>query len=177
MVGISKKLIRGVLIVVVAVDLVLAGINWQMANSPHAPQAELNLLKKQYALQAADITRAEAIRKALPEIERQCDAFFQHDLRPVGSGYSSIVSDLGGMSRVAGLRTENLSFRQHPADKRGVIEVDISGLVSGDYSSVVRFINGLEHSNTFYVLDGLSLAAGSAGELRLNLQMRTYFRT
>jgi hypothetical protein len=41
----------------------------------------------------------------------------------------------------------------------------------------VRFINGLERSKNFYVLDGLSLAAGSGGNLRLNLRLRTYFRT
>jgi len=95
----------------------------------------------------------------------------------VGSGYSSIVSDLGTMARESGLRAENVNFRQHPADKRGVIEVEISEIVNGDYPSVVRFINSLEHSDTFYVLDGLSLAAGSAGELRLNMQLRTYFRS
>jgi hypothetical protein len=51
-------------------------------------------------------------------------------------------------------------------------------VVSGDYSSVVRFVNNLEHSDTFYVLDGLALAAnGSGGQLRLNLQLRTYFRS
>jgi hypothetical protein len=47
---------------------------------------------------------------------------------------------------------------------------------------VVRFINGLEHSGNFYVLDGLALAgsgSGSVGDMRLklNLQLRTYFRS
>jgi hypothetical protein len=56
--------------------------------------------------------------------------------------------------------------------------VDILAVVDGDYPSVVRFINDLEHSDTFYVLDGLSLASsGSGGQLKLNLQLRTYFRT
>ena len=58
-----------------------------------------------------------------------------------------------------------------------MVEVEIASVVNGDYSSVVRFINGLEHSDNFYVLEGLALAAGSAGELRLNLHLRTYFRS
>ena len=58
-----------------------------------------------------------------------------------------------------------------------MVEIEISTVVDGDYASLVRFINGLEHSNNFYVLDNLALAAGSAGVLKLNLQLRTYFRS
>jgi len=172
----TKTIIRVVLGVVVAIDIALAGISWQMADARRAPQAELNTLKRQHALVAADIARAETIRKQMPQVEQQCDSFFKQNFRPIGSGYSSIVSDLGSLSSNAGIQTENLNFHQHEADKRGVTEVDISGVIDGDYSSVVRFINDLQHSDTFYVLDGLSLASGSGGQLKLNLQLRTYFR-
>jgi Tfp pilus assembly protein PilO len=174
----TKLIIRVILGIVVAADIVLAGVNWQMAAANRTPQAELNALKRQHALMAADVTRAETIRTTLPEIERQCDGFFKQNFRPIASGYSSVISDFGTLSRGAGLQAENLNFHQHDADKRGVTEVDISAVVTGDYSSVVRFVNNLEHSDTFYVLDGLSLAnSGSGGLLRLNLQLRTYFRS
>jgi Tfp pilus assembly protein PilO len=174
----TKIIIRVILGIVVAADIVLAGVNWQMAAANRTPQAELNALKRQHALMAADVTRAETIRTTLPEIERQCDGFFKQNFRPIASGYSSVISDFGTLSRGAGLQAENLNFHQHDADKRGVTEVDISAVVTGDYSSVVRFVNNLEHSDTFYVLDGLSLAnSGSGGLLRLNLQLRTYFRS
>jgi Tfp pilus assembly protein PilO len=174
----TKAIIRVILGIVVAADIVLAGVNWQMAEANRTPQAELNALKRQHALMAADVTRAETIRTTLPEIEQQRDTFFKQNFRPIASGYSSVISDFGTLSRGAGLQAENLNFHQHEADKRGVTEVDISAVVNGDYSSVVRFVNDLEHSDTFYVLDGLSLASsGSGGQLRLNLQLRTYFRS
>jgi len=174
----TKAIIRVILGIVVAADIVLAGVNWQMAEANRTPQAELNALKRQHALMAEDVTRAETIRSTLPEIEQQRDTFFKQNFRPIASGYSSVISDFGTLSRGAGLQAENLNFHQHEADKRGVTEVDISAVVNGDYSSVVRFVNDLEHSDTFYVLDGLSLASsGSGGQLRLNLQLRTYFRS
>ena len=174
----TKTIIRVILGVIVAVDIALAAFSWQMAAANRTPQSELNALKRQHALMAADITRAETIRTTLPAVEQQCDTFFRQNFRPFTSGYSSVVSDFGSLSRGAGLQAENLNFRQHEADKRGVRQVDISAVVDGDYSSVVRFINNLEHTDTFYVLDGLSLAAPSTagGQLRLNLQLRTYFR-
>jgi Tfp pilus assembly protein PilO len=178
----TKTIIRVILGIVVAVDLGLAGINWQLADANRAPESELKALKRQHGLMAADIARAETIRGTLPQVELQCDNFFKQNFRPAASGYSSVVSDFGSLSRSAGLQTENLNFHQHDADKRGVTEVEISAVVDGDYSSVVRFINNLQHSDTFYVLDGLSLSpasvgSGPGGQLKLNLQLRTYFRT
>ena len=165
------------IIAVVAIDLLLAGVNWRMAASGRAPKNQLAMLRREHALMAADLARAQRIQQALPAVEQQCDTFFKQNLRPAGSGYSSLVSDLGTLAQHAGLRADDITFRQHTADKRGVVEVEIGAAINGDYPSVVRFIDGLEHSDTFYVLDGLTLAAGSAGQLRLNLQLRTFFRS
>jgi hypothetical protein len=174
----TKTIIRVILGIIVAVDITLASFSWQMADANRTPQSELNALKRQHALMTADITRAETIRTTLPAVEQQCDTFFRQNFRPLASGYSSVVSDFGSLTRGAGLQAGNLSFHQHEPDKRGVTQVDILAVVDGDYSSVVRFINNLQHSDTFYVLDGLSLASGgSGGQLKLNLQLRTYFRT
>jgi Tfp pilus assembly protein PilO len=173
----KKRIIRWVLAAVLVLDLALIVINWKVAVAPRASASEIVLLKRQHALLAADVARGDQIRKELPAVEKQCDAFVQQNLRPVGSGYSSIISDWGMLAKDAGIQAENISFRQHTADKSGVVEVEISTSVNGDYAGVVRFINALQHSGTFYLLDGLSLAAGSAGELKLNLALRTYFRT
>src|SRR5579872_6535440 len=116
----TKTIIRVILGIAVAVDIVLAGINWQMADANRTPQSELNILKRQHNLMTADIVRAETIQRALPEVEEQCDNFFKQNFRPSASGYSSVVSDFGSLSRGAGLQTDNLTFHQHDADKRGV---------------------------------------------------------
>jgi hypothetical protein len=75
------------------------------------------------------------------------------------------------------LRADTISFHQHTADARGLMEIDISTAVEGDYESLVNFLDKLEHSDHFYVLDGLALASSTAGKIRLNIQLRTYFRT
>src|SRR5260370_30108144 len=116
----TKLIIRVILGIVVAADIVLAGVNWQMAAANRTPQAELNALKRQHALMAADVTRAETIRTTLPEIERQCDGFFKQNFRPIASGYSSVISAFWTLSRGDGLEVEKLNFTPHDADKLGV---------------------------------------------------------
>jgi len=170
-------MIRWVLGVILLVDIVLIGVRWRIDSSPHVQPGELNrlaMLEKQYR---ADNTRLERFRTELPADEKQWDEFFTTHFHPAGAGYSAISEDLGDLSRSAGLRSDSISFHQHMPDARGLVQVDISTAVEGDYDSLVQFLNKLEHSDNFYVLDSLALASSSAGKLRLNVQLRTYFRT
>jgi hypothetical protein len=172
-----QALIRWVLAAVLLADAVLLGVRWRINSSPHVQPADLNrltLLEKQYR---ADNARLERFRSELPADEKQWDEFFTTHFHPAGAGYSAISGDLGDLSRSAGLRSDAISFHQHTPDARGLMQVDITTAVEGDYDGLIQFLNKLEHSDNFYVLDGLSLASSTAGKLRLNVQLRTYFRT
>jgi hypothetical protein len=173
----NRALIQWVLGAVLAIDLILVLGIWRLSNTPQTSQSDIVLLKRQRDLLAADVSRGALIRETLPAVEQQCDTFLKEQLPAVSSGYSSVVDNLGEVARTAGLRTENVAYRQHDPDKHGIIVVEIGATVNGDYPSVVRFINGLERSNNFYVLDGLQLAESSAGNVKLNLRLRTYFRS
>jgi hypothetical protein len=173
----TQKLIRWVLGLVLMADLVLAAVNWRMAAAPRDPATELQVLRQQRALLAADIARAQKIRAELGDIEKVGDDFFKQQIAPEQSGYSALSENFGELARAAGVRASNITYRTNVPDKRGVIEIEIGATVSGDYPNIVRFINGLEHSGTFYVLDSLVLGAGSSGGLGLNLHLRTFFRS
>ena len=80
----TKDLIRWMIIAVVAIDLLLAGVNWRMAASGRAPKNQLAMLRREHALMAADLARAQRIQQALPAVEQQCDTFFKQNLRPGG---------------------------------------------------------------------------------------------
>lgn len=172
-----KAIIRWGLIVILGMDVLLAVVNWRLNQSPRVPAGELRrleLLEKSYR---ADNARLGKFRTELPVDEKQWDAFFTAHFRPAGAGYSAVSADLGELSGSAGLRTDAITFHEHNPDARGLIEVEISTAIEGDYESLISFLNKLEHSDNFYVLDSLALASSSAGKLRLNLQLRTYFRT
>jgi Tfp pilus assembly protein PilO len=172
-----NNVIRWVLAVILLADVVLIGVRWRINSSTQVQPGDLNrlgMLEKQYR---ADNTRLERFRTELPADEKEWDQFFTTHFHPAGAGYSAISEDLGDLSRSAGLRSDTISFHQHTPDARGLVEVDINTAVEGDYDSLVQFLNKLEHSENFYVLDSMALASSSLGKLRLNVQLRTYFRT
>src|SRR5689334_21195599 len=172
-----NNMIRVILAIILLADAVLIGVQWRLNASPHVQPAELNrlgMMEKQYQ---ADNNRLERFKSELPTDEKQWDEFFTTHFHPAGAGYSAISEDLGDLSRAAGLRSDTIAFHQHEADARGLMQVDIATAVEGVYDSLVQFLNKLEHSDNFYVLDSLTLASSSLGKLRLNVQLRTYFRT
>jgi Tfp pilus assembly protein PilO len=162
---------------VLLADLALIGVNWQLRLAPRTAGDQLRVLRHQQELMTLDLRRGEAIRKDLPAVQRQCDEFFQRQLRPSDGGYSTILSDLASMARESGLQLNSTRFKQHEVTKHGVNEITISLSMEGPYPSLVSFINSLERSDNFYLLDTLGLDASQNGILRLTLDLRTYFRS
>lgn len=176
--GIShwKTRVRWALGVVFLIDALLLFANWRNGGARASAEA-LKRLRSQHAQLDKDVRRARAIRERLPAVQAQCDRFFREQLQPTSRGYSAVVADLSALAAKAGLRTSGVTFRQHAVENRGVIEVGVAAAVEGDYPSLVRFINGLERSKNFYVMESLALESGTAGTVRLNLELKTYFRS
>jgi len=168
---------QGLILVVMLADLVLVGINWKLSLSPSTSGEELRSLQRERELMQLDLKNAQSIRRDLPAVQRQCDDFFEKELRPSEGGYSQIVSDLGTIAREAGLQIEATRFHPQGLEKHGVNELSINLSMEGPYPSLVTFINALERSGNFYLLDNLALDSSNNGQLRLNLQLRTYFRS
>src|SRR6266853_1457606 len=172
-----KVIVRWGLIVVLGLDVLLLAFNLKLNQAPRiAPDQmkRLELMEKSYR---ADNARLEKFRTELPADEKQWDELFTTHFRPAGAGYSAVSEDLGQLSHSAGLQTDTITFHQHTPDARGLMEIEIVTAVEGDYASLVNFLDKLEHSDHFYVLDSLALASSNAGKIRLNIQLRTYFRT
>lgn len=172
-----KNAIRVIIGLILLADVVLVGVNWQLASSTSAPGDEVRALRRRRDLMAADIRRVEAIRAQLPGVQTETASFMDKDLRPAGAGYSSVDADLETLAKDSGLQITSTHFKEKFVDKRGVDEITITITMQGAYPSLVSFINALERSKSFYLLDSLSLDSSSEGLLKLNLELRTYFRS
>jgi len=175
--GAWKKRIRVAILAVLAADALLFWFNWRLEGSAPAQQEQrLADLRRDHKLWAADIQRATEIRDKQGQIERDCNKFFDEQFLSEEVGSSTVVADLTAIAKKAGLETRTVSYKPVDIEKRNVIEVAITATVEGSYSSIVAFINGLEQSERFYLMENLGLASAQGGALRLNLQLKTYFR-
>jgi Tfp pilus assembly protein PilO len=179
-VKLQKRLVIGALTFLVLADVALAAYSWRLSSAPRTPQQELALQNQQLEVLRADIKRGESIRQLTPAIQRDCDRFEQ-SLLPVSNGYSSVSAELDGIAKKAGALIDGRGFKQKEIPKRGLQEVSIDLTVNGEYTAVVRFLNGLQRSKNLYEVDGLALASdaqsqGANGPIKVSVHMKTYFR-
>ena len=88
---------------------------------------------------------------------------------------SAILAELGSLEQKANVHLSRVTTAFAPA-LRDVTEVRMDASVSGDYSSVMRFINSIERDKMFFVIDGLTLTGQQGGLVNLRLKMTTYLR-
>src|SRR3954471_12165825 len=136
----TQRLLQWIIAAILVADVILAGVNWKIATGPRDPEQELHALRQQRALLAADVARGKKIRAELPEIDRAGTQFFQDEILAAQSGYSSVSENFGELAQRAGVRTGNITYRDSAPDKHGVIQLEMTATVSGDYANIVRFI-------------------------------------
>lgn len=150
--------------------LVQLALAWHTLRSNRPEQLEL----KQVELQTAQL-QARPLRN-LPErvadSSKGADHFY--DGRVPGAD-SAILAELGSLEQTANVRLSRVQTAFAPA-LRDVTEVRMDASVSGDYSSVMRFINSVERDKMFFVIDGLTLAGQQGGLVNLRLKVTTYLR-
>jgi hypothetical protein len=163
-----------------AADSAMTIYSIRVASMDMTPRRQLAAQSARVRLLRADVKRAREIQKAVPKTKADC-GLFEDSLPSVGKGYSVISGELQDLSQKAGVQVASLSF--HPKDftAHGITEVSLDASISGDYKSVVRFLNGLQHSKNHYVVDDLTLANEQTGlaaraAVRVNLHMRSYFK-
>ena len=165
--------------VIVLADIALCFVLWQMGREG---SAQMIMQRNQLAYRAqqfeADVARGKRIRASLPQVGRDCDDFYKNSFLDSKTVYSTVDSDITALASKAGVKTTVLTFKPMPVPNRSVSQLDISMGVDGDYSALLKFINGLERSKNFYFLTQLQLGEGSAANaIRLQLNLHTYFRT
>jgi Tfp pilus assembly protein PilO len=176
-----KRVILGVVGFLVFADFGLAAYSWWQSSAPRIPQQELDRESLQLKLWRGDIERAKGIEQSMPSTQQDCDKF-EKSLLPSNTGYSAVTEELSEIARKTGLQFSSKNFHQKDVASRKLTEVELEASISGDYASVVKFLNGLQRSQNVYVVDGLALSSenqtqGPPNVLRLSLRMRTYFRT
>ncbi len=174
----QKKIIIAGLAILIVADAMLA--LYAMQSATRFSQNELAGEKTQIKLLKADIKRALAIQHSIPQTKADCERF-ENSLYASSAGYSAVTDELAGFEKQAGLQSVLLAFHPKELPGRNMVELGLDVTVNGDYKGVVRFLNGLQRSKNFYIIDTLTVAAeptaqAAAGSLRVVLSLRSYFK-
>lgn len=124
-------------------------------------------------LKARESAPWRGLDQKIPQAKREIDGFYG-DRFP--SSYSAISTDLDKIAAESGVKVSSERYAQKDAEIPSVQRVEIDADVSGDYVPLAKFINSLERSRLFFLIDGLDLGGAQSGSVRLHIKLETYLR-
>ena len=127
---------------------------------------------KQVELKATEMQTAplRGLDKRVVESRDHIKTFYAERLP---SNYSSFAIPFGELQVKSGVHVTRIGYSQ---GKPGpdLTEIFIDANLIGDYPQIMRFVNSLERSKTFFVVRQMNLTGQQGGSVNLRLQVSTW---
>ncbi len=178
----EKRLILTGVTALLLADVALGVYSWHLSNSPTVAMQDLTAQSGKLTKLKAEIEAAEKTAADFPKTVKDCDKFEQ-SLPTADTVSSTVAGDLSDIAKKSSIQLVGVVFHDKEKEKdaavRNISERTMDATVAGGYDGVVKFMNGLQKSQNFYVVDSLELAteATAPNVLRVAIHMRTFFRT
>ncbi len=154
-----------ILNLVLAVRLFLA---WSTLRNASADQ--LQQQQTAYRALQLEMNPLRGLPQKVSLSRTKADEFYKDRFPGAYSTISATINDLATKNSV---RLTNLGYTPTPAIA-GLAEVRMDASLSGEYAALMHFINGLERSKTFFLINGLTLTGQQGGLVNLRLKLNTY---
>ena len=133
-------------------------------------EADLNAAKLRSKQLEAEVEPLRSLPDKLVKARADIATFYKERFP---DRFSAIPETIGNLSSEHGVRLSDVKYETNETNFSGIQEVTMEANLSGDYAKVVRFINALERSKVFLLVDRITLAEeGDAGRGEVRLQIR-----
>ena len=171
----ARRLLLIIGVILLLVDA--AAIAWLLSprgRGTRANEEELRSLETEYREKIREIGPARDMDKRLALAREQQAAFYNEH---IPTRYSTISETLGKLASENHVQVSAVRYEAKDTDVNGVQRIGISSVITGDYVNEMRFINALERSKTFFVINSVSLGGAESGAVRLELHIETFLRS
>lgn len=162
-----------VLLLLVAVNVSIGarlGMAWHTLHSARPEQID----QQQETFREMEL-RMRPLRGLPFKVQTARTGAARFDSERLPSAYSTIASSLGDLASASGVRLTRVAYQQSPAIP-GLASVQMDASLSGQYAPLMHFINGLERSKTFFLIDDLTLSGEQGGNVNLRLRLTTFLQ-
>lgn len=169
----TRNRLKIVIAALVLVDAVaVAMLLTPLAGMREVRQQEMRELWQE--LKAREFAPWRGLDKKIPVAKEEIDTFYQERFP---SEESAVSADLAKVASETGVRVSGVKYSVKDAPIGGLQRIEIQANFSGDYLQLVRFINALERSRLFFLVDGVELGSEQNGVVGLQIKAETYLRS
>ncbi|MBI4461076.1 MAG: type 4a pilus biogenesis protein PilO [Acidobacteria bacterium] len=138
-------------------------------------QERFERVRNQHESALKTVRQMRTLKAKLDAALQNGQEFVGENFLPRESAFSVLLADLERLASENRLRPSDIKYRLQPEEGQpNWTAVAVNLTVEGEYPDLVRFINRLEQSRLFWIIDSLSVTGAAGRALRLDLAMRTY---
>ena len=141
--------------------------------SRRARERDQQVLETQLAAKRQEVLPTRGMDGKLKQASADITDFYK-DRFP--AEYSSVSEELGKLAAANGVQIAAIKYDDKDTSVEGLRNLNIELALSGSYLQEVKFINALERSKLFFLIDGVTLVE-QQGNVRLQLKVETYLRS
>ena len=139
--------------------------------------AQIEQLEGEVAERTAEVERLKRVREAAPTAAPKLDAFVRERFWGETVGSARVAAELAETAGKASVQIGRAEYKTGALKERPeMVQVDIRTTIAGSYSDLLRFLEALEGSPRFYLIRELTVGETRAGQMRLEMNLVTYFR-
>lgn len=167
----AARLVIGILIAANAAAALLIYRPW--ADSPEELQQQL-ITARQKAIQTrARIGQLEVLVRKSQQAVKEGDSFMSTYFLGRRTAASTLVSELSTMAKASGITPKEHSFAFDAVEGSDTLAMmTITGNYEGNYGDLIQYINRIDRSPRFFIIESLAATPQQGGKGILNINMK-----
>ncbi|MFQ5662560.1 MAG: type 4a pilus biogenesis protein PilO [Terriglobia bacterium] len=144
---------------------------------PGSNPAAVARLEREVTEQAREVARLRRVRNRAPQLRPQLERFTRERFLAAQRGFSRVAAELEEAANEAGVNLDRVSYKIAVArDESELVRIEIGTSVKGGYRNLLRYLEELERSPHFYLINELKVEGAERGQVQLEMRLATYFR-
>lgn len=174
-----QTLVRIALGVLLVANIVAAGFAFHFwDDSPQALESKLEDTQRQIAIARAQLNRTKQMSTKISLARDQGGSFITNYMTPRRATYSTILGELNRVAAAAGVKTRESSLSRDAVE--GSTSLSMLTITAGyetTYPNLLKFVNQLDKSRRFLIIDNLQAAPqASTGQLLVSIKLYAFVR-
>jgi hypothetical protein len=123
----------------------------------------------------SESSAAEELEGNLQKANEEQEHFYNHILGTKEEKLLKIMEEIDSLAYRYNLPKSDISFSNKKLEKRNIIQFDIVFPLKGRYVDIRDFINEIEKSSNFLIINRIELISIEVDYINLNVHLQTYF--
>ena len=143
------------------------------SRSGQEQQQEFDSIRNQVQNRMKVVIPPTAVQGRVEQARAQIDDFYKTRL---ANEPSAVYVELGKLAAANRVRMSGAKYDLSETELPNVQMMSIEATLSGSYVDTIKFINALERSKMFFIVDGVGLDEQQGGGVHLSVKLETYVR-